>query len=64
MNEMHKQNDVCTCLTFSQTYEIITSSVISGGIQRSIIYVTNTFYTIALLCTCRRFISAQIPMNA
>jgi hypothetical protein len=33
MNEMHKQYDVCTCLTFSQTYEIITSNNEFGGIQ-------------------------------
>jgi hypothetical protein len=33
MNEMHKQYDVCTCLTLSQSYEIIISNDEFGGIQ-------------------------------
>jgi hypothetical protein len=33
MNEMHKQHDVCTFLTFSQTHEIMISIDEFGGIQ-------------------------------
>jgi hypothetical protein len=34
-------------------------SDIDGGIQRSLINITNMYYTIALLCTCKIFTSAQ-----
>jgi prenyltransferase beta subunit len=27
---------------------------VNGGIQRSLVNVTNTYYSIALLCTCRK----------
>jgi prenyltransferase beta subunit len=34
--------------------EITITSGIDGGIQRSLINVANTYYSIALLCTCRK----------
>ena len=39
--------------------KITIASGIDGGIQWSLINVANTYYTIALLCTCKRSTSAQ-----
>jgi hypothetical protein len=34
--------------------EITITSGIDGGIQRSLVNVATTYYSIALLCTCRK----------
>jgi hypothetical protein len=53
MNEMHK-HDACTFRTSSQLRKLIITNGIDGGIQRSLVNVTNTYYSKALLCTCRK----------
>jgi prenyltransferase beta subunit len=59
MNEMHK-HDACTFHTSSQTEKITIASGIDGGIPRSLIHVTSTYYTIAMLRTCRKSLQPKL----